>query len=152
MAFTDKVNVLERALLMAVAAHSGRTDKAGYPEILHPLSVLNSVRYESDEVKAAAILHDTVEDGLLPMMTVRESFPNRVAELVDLLTRKVDPSGNKEPYEQYVRRAAKDPDARKIKRADVVENLTRRSPDELKGYLAKKYATALKILDEHNTT
>jgi (p)ppGpp synthase/HD superfamily hydrolase len=52
---------LERAIAIAVAAHTGQTDKAGVPYILHPLSIMHSL--ETDLERIVGVLHDVVEDG-----------------------------------------------------------------------------------------
>jgi len=137
------LTMVERAILAAVVAHATRRDKIGLPEILHPLSVLIRVKGESDEVMAAAVLHDTVEDGLLTESYVRENFGKRVADIVHAVTR----AKSTETYSQYVERASKDPDARKVKRADLMENLSRPRPPEMEG-IEKRYIKALEVLDQ----
>jgi len=135
------LTLLERAILAAIVAHGGRQDKIGLPEILHPLSVLNRCKGESDVVMMAAVLHDTVEDGLLTEQYVRENFGERVAEVVMLVTRDKE----KETYREYILRAVTDPDARKVKRADLNENLSRPRPPGMEG-IEKRYEAALLVL------
>jgi (p)ppGpp synthase/HD superfamily hydrolase len=51
---------LERAIQIAVKAHSGVKDRGGKPYILHPLNVM--MRVNTQKEKTVAILHDVVED------------------------------------------------------------------------------------------
>ena len=79
------MNLLERAILTAVAAHSGTTRKGGrVPYILHPLEVAAICATMTDdlEILAAAVLHDVVEDTPYTITELEEAFGPRVAELV----------------------------------------------------------------------
>ena len=77
------------ALAFASRAHDGDTrDGDGAPFILHPLevaSLLSSCGCR-DEVTAAAVLHDTLEDTEATGDQLRSEFGNDVARLVGLLT------------------------------------------------------------------
>lgn len=79
------MTVLDRAILTAVHAHSGAVRKGGHvPYILHPLetAAICAGMTEDQEVLAAAVLHDTVEDtGYTPEALEREFGP-RVAAFV----------------------------------------------------------------------
>ncbi|MBM3151882.1 MAG: hypothetical protein FJ189_01810 [Gammaproteobacteria bacterium] len=46
---------------IALVAHSGQTDKAGAPYLLHPLRVMPA--QETDAARIAGVLHDVVEDS-----------------------------------------------------------------------------------------
>jgi len=59
MAALEFVHMLEKAIKIAIEAHSGQVDKGGNPYILHPFRVMLNV---SDKAKVAAVLHDVVED------------------------------------------------------------------------------------------
>ena len=50
---------LERAIQIAVKAHSGQTDKSGEPYILHPFRVMFAV--PDTDARIVAVLHDVVE-------------------------------------------------------------------------------------------
>jgi (p)ppGpp synthase/HD superfamily hydrolase len=79
-----------RAMEAAAGAHAGQTRNAsgGLPYIEHPIAVAEALieRDCGDEVVAAALLHDVVEDSDLEVSDVRELAGDRVAELVDALT------------------------------------------------------------------
>lgn len=77
--------VLDNAIIFAVNAHRGQFRKgSNAPYILHPMeaaAIVGSMT-EDDEVIAAAVLHDTVEDTDATIEEIRERFGSRVAELV----------------------------------------------------------------------
>ena len=108
---------IEDAIALAVQAHRGQKDRAGAPYILHPLRMM--FRVETDAEKMAAVLHDVVEDTAWTLDGLRaESFPEEVVAAVDHLTRRGD-----ESYEEFVRRAAAHPVARRVKIADLEDNM-----------------------------
>ena len=51
---------LEKAIKIALEAHTGQVDKGGNPYILHPLRVMLSLN--SEEERIVGVLHDVVED------------------------------------------------------------------------------------------
>ena len=51
---------LEKAIQIAVDAHTGQIDKGNNPYIFHPLRVMLSL--ENEEEQIVGILHDVVED------------------------------------------------------------------------------------------
>ena len=51
---------LEKAIKIAVEAHTGQVDKGGNPYILHPLRVMLSLNTEEERI--VGVLHDLVED------------------------------------------------------------------------------------------
>jgi HD domain-containing protein len=81
--------VTRAALAFATSAHDGDTrDGDGAPFILHPLEVasLLSLCDCRDEVTAAAILHDALEDTEATSEQIRARFGSDVARLVCALT------------------------------------------------------------------
>ena len=77
--------MFEDALRFAIDAHSGMVRKAaGTPYILHPLEVASiaATMTKDEEVLAAAVLHDVVEDTSHTLDEIEERFGKRVAELV----------------------------------------------------------------------
>ncbi len=79
------MELVSEAIVFAVKAHDGmRRKKSDLPYILHPCeaaTIVGSIT-ENQEVIAAAVLHDVVEDTPVTMDEVREKFGFRVAELV----------------------------------------------------------------------
>lgn len=77
--------VLDRAIIFAVKAHSGTERRGkGYPYIIHPMEAVEivSTMTKDQELLAAAVLHDTVEDTSVTVDQIREEFGDRVADLV----------------------------------------------------------------------
>ncbi len=73
------------AIEFAVNAHSGYTRKGtGSPYIVHPMEVaaIVSTMTLDDDILAAAVLHDVVEDAGVSIDTIYKFFGPRVAELV----------------------------------------------------------------------
>jgi (p)ppGpp synthase/HD superfamily hydrolase len=111
------VSLLERAILLAVQAHRGQVDRSGAPYILHPLRVM--LRVETENERIAAVLHDVVEDTEWTLDGLRaEGFPEEVVQAVDCLTRREE-----ESYDDRVARAAANPIARRVKLADLEDNM-----------------------------
>lgn len=85
-------------LEFATKAHEGQVRKiSGLPFITHPVrvaAILEGLGGISEEMMAAAFLHDTVEDVGLTVQEIRERFGSKVAMLVGGLTfpsSKMDP-------------------------------------------------------------
>ena len=85
----------DKAVKFAVEAHQGTERRGkGYPYIIHPMeaaSIVASITNDQ-EMLAAAILHDTVEDTDVTLEQIREYFGERVAELVQHETAPLDKS------------------------------------------------------------
>lgn len=109
--------LLEEAIALAVEAHRGQTDRAGAPYVLHPLRMM--FRVKTDAERITAVLHDVVEDTEWTLEGLRErGFPEEVVEAVDHLTRREG-----ESYEAFTARAASHPVARRVKIADLEDNM-----------------------------
>jgi len=82
-------DLVTRAYYRAAQAHGGVTRKSGEPYITHPLAVaviLAEMQLDA-ETLAAALLHDVPEDTSLTVNDVRDEFGERVARLVDGVTK-----------------------------------------------------------------
>lgn len=114
---------LEDAIALAVEAHRGQRDKAGQTYILHPLRVM--MRLDTDAERMAAILHDVVEDTPYTLERLRElGYPEEVLGALDCLTKREG-----ESYEAFVERILPHPLARRVKLADLEDNMdVRRLP------------------------
>ncbi|MFN8585535.1 MAG: GTP pyrophosphokinase [Dehalococcoidia bacterium] len=116
---------LDTALAIAVEAHRGQVDKAGQPYILHPLRVM--ARVSTPAERLVAVLHDVVEDSPTTLDDLRAAgFPEEVVRAVDFLTRRED-----ETYEAFIERVTGDPLARRVKLADLEDNMTLTRLNEL---------------------
>lgn len=109
---------LEEAILIAAEAHRGQTDKAGASYILHPLRMMMKMNTEVEMM--TAILHDVVEDSdEWTIEKLRErGFSDEVLEAVESVTNREG-----ESYDEFIERAGKSPIARKVKIADLEDNM-----------------------------
>ena len=79
------MTLLEQAIIFATERHSGAVRKSeGTPYILHPFEAASivSTMTTDENILAATILHDTVEDTDTSIEEIRVRFGPRVAELV----------------------------------------------------------------------
>jgi len=79
------MNMIEKAIIFAAKAHRKQTRKGtDIPYITHPFAVGMYLQKAncSEEVIAAGILHDTLEDTETTYNDLKESFGDRVANLV----------------------------------------------------------------------
>ena len=82
---SSNTGLFEDAMRFALEAHSGMVRKAaGTPYILHPMEVASiaATMTKDEEVLAAAVLHDVVEDTSHTLAEIEQRFGPRVAELV----------------------------------------------------------------------
>ena len=85
-----ELEVVRRAFDFANSAHSNVRRRSGEPYMLHPIAVAQIVvddiglGYKSI---SAALLHDVVEDTDYTIDDIREHFGNKIASLVDGLTK-----------------------------------------------------------------
>ncbi len=113
--------MLGKAIAIAVRAHAGKEDKAGQPYILHPLRVMLSL--ETVEERIVAVLHDVLEDGSPDIADeARRLLPERLLKALNAVTKKADEAGPAN-YGRFIERAAADPLARRVKIADLKDNL-----------------------------
>lgn len=85
----DQVERVRNAYFIGAQAHAGQTRKSGEPYITHPVAVamiLADLGMDAETI-IAAILHDTLEDTLLPRAELEAKFGSTVAELVDGVTK-----------------------------------------------------------------
>ncbi|MCS3629018.1 hypothetical protein GGP53_002897 [Salinibacter ruber] len=108
---------LEDAIALAAEAHAGQTDKAGAPYILHLLRAMQA--QESTEARMAAVLHDLVEDTEHTFEDLGEmGYPSEVIEALRHVTKR-----DGEPYADFAERAGQHPIARRVKIADLEDNM-----------------------------
>jgi (p)ppGpp synthase/HD superfamily hydrolase len=117
--------LVRHAYAFAEHAHRGQRRKDGQAYISHPVRVarLLAERGYREEVLAAALLHDVVEDTPVTIPEVRQAFGARVAELVACVSEDMSLPGpeRKRAYREQVRVGPAD--ARAICAADKVCNL-----------------------------
>ncbi|ADP10772.1 metal dependent phosphohydrolase [Erwinia sp. Ejp617] len=122
--------VEEQARRYASKAHADagqRRKYTGEPYIVHPAAVVALVRSVShtEEMLAAAWLHDTVEDTASTVNDIRRHFGGTIASLVEMLTNRGDTAGQnrvarKVAHFHHTLQAS--PEAQTIKLADIIDN------------------------------
>jgi (p)ppGpp synthase/HD superfamily hydrolase len=138
---------VEEAIALARKAHAGQTDKAGHPYIDHPLRVMHRLGGEHEQM--AAILHDVLQDTPTTAEDLRTvGCPEPVIAAVRALTKHPG-----EPLEDSMARAAANPIACAVKRADIADNS---DPDRLAlldtataQRLRHNYADSTRLLDRY---
>ncbi|MEM7409000.1 MAG: bifunctional (p)ppGpp synthetase/guanosine-3',5'-bis(diphosphate) 3'-pyrophosphohydrolase [Myxococcota bacterium] len=83
------LSLLQRAYVFSAKVHEGQERLSGEPYLIHPIEVASIlVDLRMDEVTVAAgLLHDTIEDTLTTLDELRRLFGDRVAFLVEGLTK-----------------------------------------------------------------
>lgn len=115
------MNMIEKAKEFATEAHSGQFRRDGVtPYIKHPKAVAERLAGESENLIAAAWLHDVVEDCGVSYDELSYEFNSEVADLVWCVS-KLD----RETYRErinYIKVCGED--AVKLKTADILSNLS----------------------------
>ena len=130
------VETFAAAYYIASKAHEGQVDLSGKDYFLHPQRVAD--KFSDYTVKTVAILHDTLEDTWVTEELLRKLFPGHICDAVVALTRKSD-----ESYGEYIKRLSCNYCARKVKIADLEDNLNLSRLKEITDEdleRAKKYA------------
>ncbi|MHB8455097.1 MAG: GTP diphosphokinase [Acidiferrobacterales bacterium] len=85
----EELELIRRAGLFAQSAHAGQTRASGEPYFHHSLAVANVLGdlHLDAETIAAAILHDVAEDTQVGLDEIEKEFGQRVAMLVDGVTK-----------------------------------------------------------------
>lgn len=108
---------LDKAIQIAANAHQGQKDRYGKQYILHVLRVM--LKFETEKEMIVAILHDVVEKSDWTLEKLRhEGFDGDILEAIDLLTRRESQS-----YMDYINKLKENPLSRKIKIADIEDNM-----------------------------
>ena len=126
-------SLVERAIRIAAKAHRHHHRKGSdLPYITHPVHaamILLRAGINDDEILAAALLHDVVEDTDHTLELLAAEFPPKVVQLVAAMTeRQHDHDGRKRSWQErkdeHLRHIAAEPwEARAIVLADKLHNL-----------------------------
>ena len=152
--------LVQRAILFATEAHHGQTRKyTGEPYIVHPLEVMEIVKTvpHTQEMLAAAVLHDVVEDTDVTLSDIWNEFGYKVRQLVaDLTDISVPSDGNRKARKHLdlIHTAKALPQSKTVKLADLISNsksITEHDPKFAKVYMKEK-AALLKVLTEGDPT
>jgi len=127
----DTQNVLDfelinKAIYWARKYHGDQKRKSGEPYYSHPLEVTYMVSEHKlkTDIIAVSILHDIVEDTEVTVEMIEGTFGQRIAEMVDRLTRD-RPDGTKLSVEEILNNAyhLKDKEVLLIKLFDRLHNI-----------------------------
>lgn len=112
---------LQLALEIATIAHKNVIRRNGDPYIFHVLRVANNSRFiKTKSQKAAAILHDTIEDTPFDENFLREKgISEEVLKILSYLTHEKDNVS----YEDYIDRICENVDEMLVKLSDLTDNL-----------------------------
>lgn len=125
---TVDITYIKKGLAFAKYYHGQQMRKSGEPYVSHPIIVSEMVANYifKNDVLVAALLHDTVEDTTLTLSEIEAEFGERVAQMVERLTRFVDPdTGKKITAEEKIRVVKKyyDKETVSIKFCDRIDNI-----------------------------
>lgn len=118
---------IEDALALAAQAHRGERHHGTEPYILHVVRVLaNTLALQRAEgggdtetEQLCAALHDVIEKSEFTLDDLRAAgYSAAVIEAVDALTHRDD-----EPWADYIERVLANASARRVKRADLLDNM-----------------------------
>ncbi len=133
---------LARAMIIATDAHEGQMRKGGIlPYIIHPSRVADLLETETE--KAIAWLHDVIEDTPLTFVDLMDKGVNAlIRQTVWILTHNKKANS----YEEYIQIVSENPLAKRIKIADIVDNL---SDSPTKKQIKKAYKALLILLGDN---
>ena len=137
---------LEQAINLASEWHFGQRDKGSMPYILHPLTVMLKMNEDDIDGRIVAVLHDIIEDTILPMQILYQTFHREVVDAIVAITKEAS-----ETNKQYWTRVKANPIALRVKLKDIEHNS---SPERLynipnkreREYLRNKYSEAKSFL------
>lgn len=150
--------IVEKAKRFARQKHSEINHLRRYtdlPYITHPAVVVSILKtiHHTDDMLAAAWLHDTVEDTDTTLDEIYLNFNDEIGDLVEMLTDVSKPSaGNREIRKaldrEHITKASSE--AKTIKLADLIDNsesIIQHDPKFAKVYMKEK-ALLLEVLKE----
>ncbi|MGP3970115.1 HD domain-containing protein [Streptomyces sp. 6N223] len=151
---------LDEAVEFAVRWHADQRRPAGEPYVEHLLEVVcvlaEAVGTTDVDVLRAAVLHDVVEDTECSLEDVRERFGDRVAVLVDWVTKPAPSEGQtrEEARAAYLRRLRTAPtDAVLLKLADRLSNVQRLDthprPEKRRSYYLETVHSVVPLAQSH---
>lgn len=132
-----KGDMLNKMLILMVNAHAGQYDRGGNPYALHPLKVMHYLKSDDEELQCIALGHDVIEDTSVTYKDLRDAgISERVIAGIRALTKQPG-----QTYEEYKEGVFANPDAMRVKMADLRHNTDIR---RLKGVTEKDIARIAK--------
>ena len=150
---------LEKAIKIAVEAHTGQVDKGGNPYILHPLRVMLSL--DTEEERIVGVLHDVVEDcegwtwerlgeqGCSDEIIGALKSVSKTPQEEKQFKKMDDPNEKLDHYLEFIKRAKFNKIGRNVKAADIKDNLDISRIDDITESdidRLNRYKAALKML------
>ena len=125
---------LNKMLVLVTTEFDGIFDKGGMPYVLHCLKVMHYLKSDDEELCCIALGHDLVEDrkNITYAFLRQMGFSERIISGIAALTKVPG-----ESHEEYVAKIKANPDAIRVKLADLRHNSDIR---RLKGVTAKDVA------------
>ena len=152
---------LEKAIKIAVEAHTGQVDKGGNPYILHPLRVMLSLNSEDERI--VGVLHDVVEDceGWSWERLKEKGCSEEIIEALKSVSKTPeeekyfkgieDPNEQINHYLKFIQRAKANKIGRNVKAADIRDNLDISRINDITNWdinRLNRYKKALSILTD----
>ena len=122
--YKDPQNQLNTAVMVAIYMHDGQKDIAGDPYSYHLNRVDDLIRIShfgenTEDIRTVAWLHDVLEDTSMTMETLLAfGFSKTIVGAVVAMTKQ-----DGEEYMRYIHRLAQNQIARKVKMADLLDNM-----------------------------
>ena len=127
----EEKKIIIKAINFSDLAHKDQTRHSGDPFITHPIEVakiLTSINLDASAI-AAGLLHDTIEDTIVSINEITETFGSQISELVQGLTKiskfalKMNKQKLGENYRKLILASSKDLRVILIKLADRLHNM-----------------------------
>jgi len=136
------IELLDKAISIAVDSHSGQVNDKSEPYVLHPLRMM--FKAVTIEEKIIAVLHDVIEKTTIDLEYLRSvGFSDRIVLAIDALSRRPQ-----ESYDKYIDRVRKNKLATKVKIIDLNDNISSLNLCEDEGIKSNKF---LKYQKARNT-
>jgi GTP diphosphokinase / guanosine-3',5'-bis(diphosphate) 3'-diphosphatase len=129
-----KGSMLSNMLMLATYKHCGQVDKSGQPYILHPITVMQLLYTDDEELQCIALGHDLLEDTNTTQGELIRIFTPRIVEGIRTLTR--FPA---QTYAEYKVQVKTNPDAVRVKLCDLQHNMDPSRKYVLPRSLHKRY-------------
>ena len=143
-------SLVERALAFTTESHRGQVrDVSGVPYVFHTVDVakrLGDAGVLDEEVIAAALLHDIVEDTSVTVAELADHFGDRVAGFVDEMTFDEAQLSKGEYLAAFATKSAGALAIKITDRSANVADYERESPDYAPKYAAKAHALYSAVL------
>jgi (p)ppGpp synthase/HD superfamily hydrolase len=113
-----KGQMLNNMLLLVTSKFNNVFDRGGQPYVLHCLKVMYYVKSDDEEIQCIALGHDLVEDCDVTYQSLQDAgFTPRIIEGIRAMTKVPG-----ETDEEYLAKIKANPDAIRVKLADLRHN------------------------------